>query len=180
MREWQRRGKMENKEPLVLRPRVRNVVFYLALMIAIMVVFIFRYEGVMLWLGLLWSGMNTLRCVIQLLRPGSNCLVVSSQGFEIKYLLRSTEFFRWSDIKEFGVGWADSFIRLPLVPFKSVVFNYVDSCKGKYQKIELEAILRTGDELIADFTMHTYGLSPDELAGLLNKKRTEYLEIKNE
>ena len=82
-------------------------------------------------------------------------LLITPEGFIIKTLL-SRKSFRWMDVRNFEIKSS--------LNGQALYFNFSDSYK------EQNLCLAGFGKLT-----HSYGLKPEELADLLNRKRSEYL-----
>ena len=96
---------------------------------------------------------------ITVLLPASSYLRITSQGFTVCSLFRAHT-FKWSDISEFGVARVG--------PNKMVMFNFTASYSKPSSLRSFNASMFGYEGGLPD----SYGLSHEELAGLLTKYLT--------
>ena len=101
-------------------------------------------------------------------------LLITNEGFSIKSFFRYRKLIHWVDIKEFQ---ADQTIRFPSdwLPKRTWVFyNFVESSELNQIKNFWDIWVRWDSDYDGRLP-DTYGMKPQELAELLNKKRKECL-----
>ena len=115
----------------------------------------------MTWFTIAFFGIGVAIALVMLL-PGAGGLTLSREGFEIVSLFRR-HFVLWADTTDFVAG------TIPMTVKKMVLFNLASAKSKILAQLNVGMMGRNG--AIPD----TYGMSADELAGLMTRWRERAL-----
>lgn len=175
MREWQSRGIMENKDTQILKLSRKEVLSFLTISVCFAAVFIYMivtgFQSWLIFLVLINAVLFPLGCIFLLFH--TPCLIIKPEGFIVKTFFFQRKMYRWADIQRFEVA-----SRGGLTPGSVAVSRLVGFCFSEgYAKNPLREFTRWANGCDAIIPFH-YGMDPKEMANLLNKKRAEYLGLK--
>ena len=110
------------------------------------------------WICATGFGLGTAVFVVQLL-PGASFLWVGPEGFQFSALYRKSALIPWRDVSDFRV------VHVPPMGHRLVVFDWRTAPARRFRRAN--QFLAGGTDGLPD----TYGLPPQELAGILNEWR---------
>lgn len=111
------------------------------------------------WLGVSFFGLGVVVFVVQLI-PSASYLRIRSEGFMFCALFRKSPLIPWQDVSHFRVG------NVPPKGHPLVVFDWHTGSHRGLRQVNRYLVDDT------DALPDTYGLSPEELADLLNMWRS--------
>ena len=153
---------MKKDEVLILKPKITKAI------ILGLVCLTFTIGGILMvqnnhwegWLCASFFGLGCIICFIQIV-PGASQLSLTSEGFVITSLFRSY-LTRWSDIKEFTLGYLEK--------SEAVVFDYEDHHTKNNTGKKIAKFLSGNHGALPD----NYGMNVSELILLMNEWRNKY------
>ncbi len=141
---------------LILRPTLaKKVVFFAGSALFVFVGVWMIRDGIPgLWFPTIFSGLCAIVFLIQL-HPRASSLILTSEGFEVRALFRSSNYL-WKDVSDFFVK--------RIAPNRMVAFNFVDDYEPQPHMRKLSSAVAGAEMALPD----TYGKKPEELLSILN------------